>query len=442
MPTLAETFDQLGIAFARIRLRRGANGAVAGLSLIDSNAAFAEQTGVPSDARDRYAELAFGDGLVQALTDHETAAAHESATFSLFYPETARWFSCHTHCEADDLLRIVILDITRYHHDSALTQLRERAYRSFIEHLPMIAFLRIVAPEPVALFTAGSFREITGYGPEKGINFDSWMQVVHPDDREWIEHEANLLYRDPDYEQELEYRIVRADGAVRWVRSYDRHFPSDDGTMEIVQGLILDVTEQKEREQALETANSRINEQNRMLARLARTDPLTGLLNRRAMQEQLERELRMMSRGRSTFTILLLDLDEFKDVNDRHGHRAGDRVLQHLAETLTEQVRSSDVQSRWGGEEFMVLFSGTTVSRALPVATKLLEWFGEHPTRVDDANLRVSFTGGLVEAVSGDTVDSLFSRADRALYEGKAAGRNRIVVGPPPDQEGPRKNAD
>ncbi|MFW6288682.1 MAG: GGDEF domain-containing protein, partial [Spirochaetota bacterium] len=161
--------------------------------------------------------------------------------------------------------------------------------------------------------------------------------------------------------------------------------------------------------------------------RLARTDVLTGLLNRRAMQEQLERELRLLSRGRGAFSVLLIDLDDFKSVNDVHGHRAGDRVLMHLSETLGEHLRASDVRARWGGEEFMVLFSGTGIDAAKRVAAKLLSWFREHPTLIDGAPLPVTFTGGLVEAVEDDTVDTLFARADKALYQGKNSGRNRIV---------------
>jgi diguanylate cyclase (GGDEF)-like protein/PAS domain S-box-containing protein len=324
---------------------------------------------------------------------------------------------------------MVLLDVTEYHAHTNFTRIRERAYRFFIEHLPMIAFLRIIQPEPVSLFTAGSFREMTGYGPEHGSSPEAWIKIVHPDDRHIVAAEAERLYGDEDYDEEVEYRIIRSDGEVRWVHSYDRQFTTDGGEMKIVQGLILDVTDRKRHEEALEKANEQIQEQNQMLARLARTDALTGLLNRRAMQEQLERELRMLSRGRGTFSILLLDLDHFKDVNDEHGHRAGDRVLLNLSDTLTEHVRSSDVQARWGGEEFMVLFSGTSGPAAMLVAEKLLSWFTGHPTRVGSETIEVTFTGGLVEATPGDTVDSLFARADRALYRGKNEGRNRIVLG-------------
>lgn len=419
--------NELGIGHAKIRLERDAAGAVVGARLEQCNDAFVAQTGVTVDVGDRYLEVAFGHGAADALRAIARVSDGGAAVFPQHYATSDRWFSCHGRVVCQDLVEIALLDVTDYRAESEMLMLRERAYRSFIEHLQMIAFLRVVSPEPKMLFTAGSFREITGYGPEQGISSEAWLEVVHPDDRDRVRAEADRLDSHPDYDEELEYRIVRRDGQVKWVRSYDRQFTSDDGTTQLVQGLIIDVTEQKRQEEALREANDRIQEQNRLLARLARTDALTGLLNRRAMQEQLERELRLFSRGRSAFSILLIDLDEFKEVNDRHGHRAGDRVLMHLAEALSDQLRASDVQSRWGGEEFMVLLTETDGEAALKVSRKLLDWFASHPTVIDGTQLRVTFTGGVTEAREGDTVDTVFSRADKALYQGKNGGRNRIV---------------
>lgn len=419
--------NELGIAYATVRLERDLAGGVCAARLELCNRAFTEQTGVAADAGDRYLETAFGDAAAEALDALAAVTGASPAVFPQHYPTSDRWFSCHARLLGEDVLEIALLDVTDYRAESELLLLRDRAYRSFIEHLQMIAFLRVVSPDPRMLFTAGSFREITGYGPEKGISPEAWLEVVHPEDRDRVRAEADRLEAHPDYDEELEYRIVRRDGQVRWVRSYDRQFTSDDGTTQLVQGLIIDVTEQKRQQEELREANERIGEQNRLLARLARTDALTGLLNRRAMQEQLERELRLFSRGRSAFSVLLIDLDEFKEVNDLHGHRAGDRVLMHLAETLSEQLRTSDVQSRWGGEEFMVLLTETDGEAALKVSRKLLDWFATHPTVIDGKKLSVTFTGGVTEACEGDTVDSLFSRADKALYQGKNAGRNRIV---------------
>jgi diguanylate cyclase (GGDEF)-like protein/PAS domain S-box-containing protein len=418
--------DRYGIAHLTLRLHRDDSGDARRVSVEDCNETFVRQAGLDADVGDAFLREAFGVGAKAALAEFVEAFDGALPVFPQFYRSTSRWFSCYARPLDADRLSVVLVDVTDFRSDSALMQLREQAYRYFIEHLPMIAFLRIVSPQPMSLFTAGSFREITGYGPEQGTTTENWLEIVHPDDRETVEAAASELFGEPDVGSELEYRIVRRDGQIRWVHSYDRQFTSEDGSMQIVQGLILDVTERKRQEEALRDANDRIGEQNQLLARLARTDVLTGLLNRRAMQEQLERELRLLSRGRGAFSVLLIDLDNFKAVNDVHGHRAGDRVLMHLSATLSEQLRASDVQARWGGEEFMVLFSGTSGDSAFRVAQKLLARFREHPTIVDGEPLVCTFTGGLVEAELGDTVDSLFQRADKALYQGKNAGRNRI----------------
>ena len=428
MAKTGDQFEEFGLPHMTLALERDAAGRVTHAVLLSCNRPFRNQTGLSLAAGREFAHHAFGVAAPQELTRLSDAAAGKARLFSQFYRSSSRWFSCYASSPDPDALSVVLVDVTSYRTDSALVQLREQAYRSFIEHLQMIAFLRVVHPEPVTLFAAGSFREITGYGPEQGTSSSAWLQIVHPDDRPRVEAEANRLLTEHDYDGELEYRIVRRDGQVRWVHSYDRHFSSDDGAMELVQGLIMDVTERKQQEHDLQEANERIQEQNRLLARLARTDVLTGLLNRRAMQEQLERELRLMTRGRGVFSVLLIDLDNFKAVNDDHGHRAGDRVLMHLAEHLSEHLRASDVQSRWGGEEFMVLFSGTPAPDAARVAEKLLARFSGDPTVVDETVIPVTFTGGLVEAREGDTVDSLFARADQALYQGKNTGRNRIVA--------------
>ncbi len=420
-------FESLGIAHAVLSLIRDDAGDVRRVALVACNEPFVEQTSITVDVGDRFLREAFGVGARTALAEFVEAAQGDTKALSHYYTSSGRWFACYCRPSRDDRLTIVLIDVTAYRSDSALGLQREQAYRSFIEHLPMIAILRVTAPQPVSLFSAGSFREITGYGPEQGSSSETWLEIVHPDDLERVRTAGERLMSEPHHDSEIEYRIIRRDGDVRWVQSYDRHFTSDDGTMQIVQGLILDITDRKLQEQALQQANDRIQEQNQLLEQLARTDALTGLLNRRAMQEQLERELRLQSRGRGRFSVLLIDLDDFKGVNDRHGHRAGDRVLVHLAETLERQLRASDVCSRWGGEEFMVLFTGTSGEAALNVATKLRIWFAGHPAEIDDQTLAVTFTGGLVEATDGDAVDALFARADTALYQGKNAGRNRIV---------------
>ncbi len=427
MGEVAEFLDGLGIGQAVIRLVRTRAGRVTVATLVECNGSFVSQTSLPETVGARFLQKAFGPDRRHALTQLAGVSSDAPSVFSSYYRSSARWFSCFCRVTGEDLVTIVLIDITSSRSDPGFVQMRERAYRSFIEQLPMIAILRVISPQPILLFSAGAFREITGYGPEQGGSIDAWLEIVHEDDVETVRSSMSRLVSETECNLELEYRIVRRDGRTRWIRSYDRHYTTDEGSVQIVQVLIVDITDRKQQGEKLREANERIGEQNRLLARLARTDALTGMLNRRAMQEHLEREILLMSRGGGGFSILLIDLDDFKGVNDRYGHRAGDQVLIHLSKTLSSHLRVSDVQARWGGEEFMVLFSGTSGEAALSVANKLRHRFAEYPTLIDGQELVVTFTGGLVEASDRDTVDTLFARADTALYQGKNAGRNRIV---------------
>ena len=161
----------------------------------------------------------------------------------------------------------------------------------------------------------------------------------------------------------------------------------------------------------------------------ASMDPLTRLPNRRSLTSELEREQALARRGRPRFSVLLLDVDHFKGVNDDRGHAAGDRVLEEIALRLRRRARTSDVVGRWGGEEFLVIAPDTDVDGAQILADALRTAVSESPIPLESGPLRVTASVG-VAAWERETVDELLSRADLALYEAKAAGRDRVVAAP------------
>ncbi len=169
------------------------------------------------------------------------------------------------------------------------------------------------------------------------------------------------------------------------------------------------------------------------LRRSSRFDELTGLLNRRAMQESLEDQLQRSRRLGETFSVLMLDADHFKAINDVQGHAAGDRALQHLATLLAAQMRDIDRVSRWGGEEFVVLLPGAGFAQAHDVAERLRERVQSLPPRWQDQPVPLTLSAGVSEwGGADDQLDTLLARADAALYRAKAAGRNRVEGEPPP----------
>jgi len=161
---------------------------------------------------------------------------------------------------------------------------------------------------------------------------------------------------------------------------------------------------------------------------LAMHDSLTGLLNRRAIEEHAENELELARRKNYPLSVILLDIDHFKSVNDQYGHSVGDQTLRHLAEILTRNQRQYDRIGRWGGEEFLVVLSNTKISEAVLVAERLRVATGETNFSLEDGkSLTVQISLGAA-CVSGPypSLAKLVNAADLALYQAKQAGRNRV----------------
>jgi len=167
--------------------------------------------------------------------------------------------------------------------------------------------------------------------------------------------------------------------------------------------------------------------------RLAWNDELTGSLNRRRFAEMVGREIIGARRAGSPLTIALLDLDDFKLINDRHGHAAGDTLLREVAAAIHASVRANDLYGRWGGEEFCMALPATDLEQAMPVAQRVRAAIGA--LRVPDhAGGWISCTAtiGLAEHGEADeSLDELFNRADRAMYRAKQSGKNRVMVAGP-----------
>ena len=160
---------------------------------------------------------------------------------------------------------------------------------------------------------------------------------------------------------------------------------------------------------------------------LALTDGLTGLYNRRHASKRLEEEIARARRNNTGLCVAMCDVDHFKAINDEFGHSAGDGVLQQIANSLTEYVRRNDIVSRWGGEEFLVIFSEIKLTAARIVAERLRGRLASTP-QVEDGPEQITVSIGLAMLHKGVTADALIEQADQALYRAKARGRNRVEV--------------
>jgi len=160
---------------------------------------------------------------------------------------------------------------------------------------------------------------------------------------------------------------------------------------------------------------------------LALTDSLTGLYNRRHAAKRLEEEIARSQRNGTGLCVAMCDVDHFKAINDEFGHSAGDRVLQQIAKSLTEYVRRNDIVARWGGEEFLVIFSEIKLTAARIVAERLRGRLANTP-KVEDGPDQITVSVGLAMLGQGITAEMLIEQADQALYRAKARGRNRVEV--------------
>jgi diguanylate cyclase (GGDEF)-like protein len=166
------------------------------------------------------------------------------------------------------------------------------------------------------------------------------------------------------------------------------------------------------------------------LALAARADPLTGLMNRRAILEQLEYQSARAQRSGTPFSLILADLDYFKSINDTHGHDAGDQALIEIAAQLRQELRAQDLVARWGGEEFLVLLPDTDLEGGLVVAEDLREGVAAHTLDIGGESVQLTLSLGVARCATGQPFNECVKAADSALYRAKLQGRNRVVAAP------------
>jgi two-component system cell cycle response regulator len=174
-----------------------------------------------------------------------------------------------------------------------------------------------------------------------------------------------------------------------------------------------------------------LREKNRMLERLADSDPLTGLPNRRAFDDQVYIEMERARRTDQPLSCLIFDIDDFKEINDKYGHQAGDEVLRRIARVLTGRKRSVDLVARYGGEEFVWLLTGASRKEAVDLGEWLLRAVSSEKVQTSEGPVRVSVSVGVTTYVPqdhGETATTLLlHHADNALLDAKAQGKGRVV---------------
>ncbi len=181
----------------------------------------------------------------------------------------------------------------------------------------------------------------------------------------------------------------------------------------------------------LETARTGIAEQRRQIEELrnaVRIDSLTQLPNRAAFDERINEFIKRLERTNEAFSLLLIDIDLFKKINDTYGHFNGDRILKGIAHKIKDNVRGNDFPARYGGEEFAVILPATGKHTAEAVAERMRQDIAKANFKLDDNDIKITISGGIAECQKAMTVETLIKKADKALYRSKSEGRNRISL--------------
>jgi diguanylate cyclase (GGDEF)-like protein len=201
---------------------------------------------------------------------------------------------------------------------------------------------------------------------------------------------------------------------------------SSDAAVRLTE-LLAENKRLRERLDQVEQQLARKSRQASALEAQARTDALTGLLNRRAFDEDMMRRLAAWRRRATPFALLWIDVDHFKSINDRHGHDAGDELLQQVAGLLTSSFRDMDLVARVGGEEFAAVLPVTLAEEAVVPAERMRAGIAGHQFSVKQINLPVTVSIGVTAVRPDDDVATMIRRADQSLYAAKSAGRNIVV---------------
>lgn len=286
-------------------------------------------------------------------------------------------------------------------------------------------------------FYSKTWKEQLGYNEaDIGTSVEEWIARIHPEDAAVVQADMNKYMNGQSPIYVTEYRMQCKNGDYKWIMARGKIIQYDtDGNPIRIIGTHTDITERKRGEQQIQLHLKEIESLQAELRDQAIHDPLTGLFNRRYMQDVLRREFSRAAREGSTLSLIMIDMDELKKINDSYGHHNGDMAIQLLARKLSTSLRLEDIVCRYGGDEFVILMSGITSEN---VAQRIDEWhtsLSENQLDVHGSKIHIKFTAGVASFPSdGTSIDEVINFADVALYRGKAHGGNCTVIYKKPEE--------
>lgn len=205
--------------------------------------------------------------------------------------------------------------------------------------------------------------------------------------------------------------------------------PSAQGAIVTAQALSMaDKVATAARMHAAEARIAELEKQLQDLSMRVHQDALTGALNRRGLDDRLPRELARAQRRQTPLSLVMIDLDDFKRINDTHGHPVGDEVLVHLVDTVQRTLRPTDMIGRFGGEEFLLVLPDTPLQPATQTVIRLQASLAARQLQIHQQPISCTFSAGVAQFAGGQTIDDVIAYADKALYRAKKEGKNRVLT--------------
>lgn len=274
---------------------------------------------------------------------------------------------------------------------------------------------------------------LMGYSEEEAKNMFI-KDVTPPEDWDTSIVSFDYLIGQKGRQMRKQRRYLKKDGSVFWADLYASSLFDDANRPVGILGVFVDIdkqviAEQIQRElyQNLEALNQELSIANEDLNRLARHDALTGLYNRRVLEEMLTIESSRSMRTKRGFGVAIADIDNFKKINDTYGHDCGDKVLIKLAALFLKGVRITDNVGRWGGEEFLFVFTETSCEGAMIVIERIRHAVEQEEIFCSDQRIKVTITMGLSFHQGDEKGKNMLEEADQALYQGKKTGKNKVL---------------
>jgi diguanylate cyclase (GGDEF)-like protein/PAS domain S-box-containing protein len=297
----------------------------------------------------------------------------------------------------------------------------EAKYTNLLEQLPAAIYIDSLGVDGPIYYVSPRIRELLGISPAEYIaRAGDRASMIHPDDRARVDADYRS-FMETGQPEGGDYRYLHADGHVVWIHDRSQVVRDEDGRPMFVQGVMFDITAQKEAEMSLQ--------------HLAYHDALTGLPNRAMFEDHLDLAVARARRHDRSVAVLFMDLDGFKDVNDSMGHAAGDELLCTVSARLREATRDTDLVARLGGDEFLVLLAdlpddrGGSASEVVRTVASRVEQTVREPVTLRGRTVVATISvGSSVFPFEAHDVEELMSRADAAMYANKRRGTGARIT--------------